>query len=266
MKNKAPDTRIPLEWNAKGNYWEFALINQEWAEFRGLLSSDESGYNVIDSKNYLGERRSNGEYHILWTGHNDERPQHVYGLVAIRPKKTGTWFGIPLPVIIPIITALATAVGTIAVQNFTDSPKCPPADKVCSENPGWVPSHEMKDCKANLAQFKSEKADLQVFKNKIQEQHDFVLKRPTQERVIFLLGNSHGLRLEAIKRMHSSDKSMRDIALQAEEMYMKAVLINEASAFAFTKGKSSGQEEALGLLGLGEPKILSGQDYENLRR
>ncbi len=265
MYDQASDTKVPLEWDANGNYWTFPLIEQEWAEFRGLLGRDDSGYSQIAKENYHIERSPGNEYRILWTAPSSERPGQAYGLVAVRPKPPATFLGIPLQVLIPIVTAFASAAAAFAVQTANGSFKQKPAAEVCSESQEWVPSAELGRCTSDLKAANSTNQALESCRKEEQALHDFILKRPSKDRLLYLLGRSHGQRLEAIKRLHKDEVTVRGIALQAEKAYVENVLVSDTSLLAFTKGKATGQEEAVKLLGLGELKILSGVDLKDLR-
>ncbi|WP_026603710.1 hypothetical protein [Methylomonas sp. 11b] len=252
MQEKSSDTKVPLEWNDEGKYWSFPLMEHDWVELKGLLSKNELSYSQVSSEKYHIERSPRGEYRILWTAPLDEWPSKVYGLVAFRPKAPGTFLGIPIAVLIPIVTALATASGTIAVQSIinSDSPLS------CTENKDFVSSAEYNSCTSELA----------IAKKSEQELNNFALNSPYQDRFIYLLARSHGQRLEALKKLNNTSNSSSDISVQAENAYIQNVLKGDINSPAYSKGLNDGQSEAIRLLGLGDLKVLSGQDIWNSQR
>ena len=258
MHDKSSDTTVPLEWDTEGKYWTFPLLEHEWAEFRGLLGYTKSNYIQIEKDNYHIEKNPNGEYRVLWTAPEHDRPQKAYGLVAVRPKKPGTVLGIPLPVVIPIVTALAGALGAILVDVVTQNP--PPIEEICSESKEWVAAVKMKDCKSQLKKVTISNEALESCRQEEKVLYEFAMRHPSQDRVLYLLGRSHGQRLEAIKRLPGSIDTARDIALQAEKEYVENVLLGDTSSLSFSKGKARGQEESIKLLGVGEPQIITGTE------
>ena len=257
--DKKSDTRVNLEWIDDGGYWPCPILGHNWAELRGILKKDATGYAQIASDKYHLEKTADGEYRILWTASSSERPLIAHALIAVRPKKADTFVGLPISIVVPIVAAIASAIATLGVQALaTDSA----AGVTKNET---VPIETYQLCESEKKKTQQENLELAACKFSQQQLHEFVLPRPSQDRVLYLLGQSHGQRLEAIKRLHESNEIVRDITLQAEETYMRNSLVKDYNSISFTNGKSRGQTEALKLLGLGEPQVLTGSDFTLMR-
>ena len=245
MHDDASDTRIALEWDQAGRYWAFPLLDQEWAEFRGLLGRDEQHYSKIDPAHFHIERSAGGEHRVLWTATDQLRPGRAYGLVAVRPKPAGAVLGVPITLLVPIITALMGVASTYSLQVMARD-KSPTAGAAASDNRTVATAAALESCKREQAAL-----------------HEFILPRPGSDRVLYLLGYSHGQRIEAINRLHEGDPVSRSIAMQAENAYIQNAIANDEESIAYATGRQSGQSDANKLLGLGDPKILSGQTHNN---
>jgi hypothetical protein len=264
-KKEASDTTVPLEWDCACEAWYVPLLDHDWAELRGLLLRDASGVQRIADEDYQLERSPEGRHRVLWTAQGVARPDQVYALVAVRPKEPGTVRGIPLALVTPVVTAIAGALAALLVgaPNKSES-KLGPEVAECRSA-----SEELQRRNGELQQINSDLqqklAGLEPYRSAHEDEVEFVLKRPNRDRILYLMGESHGLRLEALRNILKQDSLARDIALQAEENYVSSALAKETNALAFTQGKTRGQKDAVRLLGLGELTILSGSDTQEFR-
>lgn len=265
MNYKTSDTRVTLDWDQEGGFWDCPILDQEWAELNGILAKEGASYTKIPDKYYHIERSSKGEHRVLWVGPDNERPLKSYALVAVRPKKSDIFIGIPVAILIPVVAAIATAIATISVKSATEPSGQGSIISLCEASQEWVSSSSLTQCKNDINAVKLANSALDACRRDEQALHEFILPRPSKSRVLYLLGRSHGERLKAIERMHENQEFTREIALQAEKQYMENVLVRDYSSRSFTKGKDRGYDEAAKLLGLGEPKILTGDDVSDMR-
>jgi hypothetical protein len=241
------------------------LLDHDWAELRGLLRRDASGYQKIADEHYQLERSPDGRHRVLWTAHGIARPDQVYALVAVRPKAPGTVRGIPLPLVTPVVTAIAGALAALLVgaPNKSESKPGPELAECQSA------AKELQGRTGELQQINSDLqrklAELEPYRSAREDEVEFAVKRPNRDRTLYLMGESHGLRLEALRNILKQDPLARDIALKAEENYVSSALAQDTNALAFTQGKTRGQKNAVRLLALGELTILSGSDTQEFR-
>ena len=260
-KENAFDTVIPLEWDETAKVLAFPLLDHEWAELRGLLSNDGDERSSIPKTKYHIERDHRGCHRIIWVGESEQRPLKVYGLVAVHPKPPGVFLGIPIPILTPVVAAFAGALVTTITMLFGniyhDDVELE-ANEVCNKSANWISSKEHEKLKKEYDDLLADNIALKPYESEYKNESKFVMNDVHgAERVVYLIGKSHGLRLEAIKRLFDN-KHARDIALDAETTYVTDALVDDSSSAAFTKGKGEGQLTALRLLGLGMTESISG--------
>ena len=262
MHENSTDARIALEWIPDREYWAFPLLDHKWIEFRGLLSKSNLDLVQISPDSYHVEVSPRGEHRIVWSAPMEERPPHVYGLIAFRPKAPSTYFGIPLILLVPVFTAVIGVVGTISLQLFSSKD---PDLSICSTSKEWTLTSTFNECKFERDRLQSINETVDACVRSEKDLHTYILPRMTSDRVLYLMGVSQGYRVEGIMQLLGGTPFAKELAIQAENGYVSNLLNNDTHKEAYTSGLNFGQQNARKILELGETQILSGQDQANLR-
>lgn len=259
MYENSSDARVPLEWIQHGKYWIFPMLEHNWIELRGLIGKVDLELTQINASNYHVERAPNGEHRILWVNPSENPPAQVYGLIAFRPKAPSTFLGIPLILLIPIVTALISVGGTISIQLLAG--KKDQDLSICKNSNEWAPVATLNKCNSELSQLKiiNDSAQSCIQKNK--DFQKYILPKHTDERILYLIGASQGYRIEGITKLLEGSPAVKEIAIHTENEYVNSLLKNDSNAEAYAKGLSYGHEEGQRILDLGELQILNGQDH-----
>lgn len=279
MANDIVDTSVHIEWVEDGSYWECPLIGQRWAKFAGLVARTDDGLAKVDESLYQVEKHHSGEFRIRWMGEATPRPERAYAQVIAKPKPPGTFLSVPMPIVTPIVAALATAAAALLVQYVSEQDGSLSPDEAKFLENKLTRTEELLGrererltelrvqlgaSEANLSNEKAEVknllAKLTVYADQEEELHRLFIDDPETAKLSYVLGISHAYRIEVIKRLSDDDPQLKSMLTGIEEDYVRDTFADVNQSEAFTKGKAFGQEEAAKVFGLGETPVLGGQD------
>jgi len=250
MNKKVSDTKVPLEWDENLNGWSCSLLDHDWAELQCILNSDSGHEEKIPHEQFNIECSPTGNHCIKWIGAPEQRPQKIYASISVQPKSPERFLGMPFPVFAPLLGLFGILAG-ILLPTYIKEPNPDVKDQYCKTSIEWVKAEKLKE-------LRDERDTFLPYKAQRDQENMMATKYPGDVRVLFLLGKSHGLRLESIKRLSSNSLSQNLLA-EAESNYISSILKKDADLAFFTKGKDRGHDEAKRLLGKGEYQVLSGQ-------
>jgi hypothetical protein len=257
-RSDVTDTMFPLEWDEVSQSWSIPLLNHDWAELVGILKKSNKSVEKVSPDHYQLRRDSNGQHCIVWTGGNTGPPSRLYGLVKVKPKPAQMFLGLPIPVLVALIGLSGTLLGAIVLHFFT-ALKAKPTE---SKKPAAVLQEEcpavdelqqqLKEQISANSELESRINNLEPYKHRQELEHEFLGKFPN-DREIYLIGQSHGLRLSAINNWKSNEEQSRIILEDVENNYIKNILGPDYNHPAYVRGKSQGMEDAIRALSLGDP-------------
>lgn len=246
MSKNHSDTTIPLEWDAVKNCWPFPLLDHNWAELSELMTRENGEYRKLSTDLYHVQRDASGLHQVQWTGEKSTKPSQIYGSVAVKPKPSQHFLGMPVPIANTIISALAGMIaGIIALYPWSSSGQ---------------EGIDIDELNNKIVTLENQNQELLAQQTSHNYESQFIRSQPDNNRKLYLLGESHGLREQAIRQYFSFNSSVMNLALQSEREYLANLLGNDRESRSFEEGKVKGRKKVDSLMELTEVTGSSGSD------
>lgn len=258
MSESSSDTTVYLEWSNESSAWLCPTLALPYCELRGVVTKFDAGSEQLPVNKYHLQKTPGSDPKIMWTGSTEDRPTSAYALIAVSPKPPGTFLGIPIAVFGPVVALVLGLTGGWTA-NSTGTTK----DDVSNLQAQIQVLIEEKSLAINKLQ--DQQDTLSPYQHVHKTEHNLLVQRPSEERVLYLYGMSHGLRIEAFGRDNKDNPVLKSGNIAAEKSYMNTLLGGAIDKEVFTKGKSMGQAAANRVLGLADPSAITVSSLESNR-
>ena len=258
MSELSSDTTVYMEWSNESGTWLCPTLALPYCELRGVVTKSNTGSEQLPANKYHLQKTPGADPKIIWTGSSEERPTAAYALVAVTPKPPGTFLGIPVTVFGSVVTLVLGLTGGWAASLTGVT------EKDIFELQAQIQTvTEEKNQAINKLQ--DQQDTLSPYQHVHKTEHNLLVKRPSDERVLYLYGMSHGLRMEAFGRDNKDNPVLKAGNIAAEKSYMKTLLGGGIDQDVFTDGKGIGQAAANRVLGLADPSYVTASSLEGSR-
>ncbi|MFV1873470.1 MAG: hypothetical protein ACMZ64_09140 [Oleiphilus sp.] len=205
----------------------------------------------VDSDKYHIQRNDKGTHSIIWTS-PEEPPEKIWGLVAVKPKPPQTFLGLPLTL---VNTVIAGSIGLLTGLLAALPNKQPPV------KPGTI-SQVSESQLSSIDDLKVINEELMTQLKNQNDEVDTVIKLPSNARILYLFGKSHGTREQVIRHYFEYDDALKNLALNSEETYVRNMLGADADSWTFEEGKAKGRKVVQNMLDTLETnQLLEGNIY-----